>query len=116
MLNTFPNLLTYSFFAPTLIRVTLALLLFYTAYGFTKQAKPNWFHVAGHCILGLLLLIGVYTQVVAILGALGSLAAMVWWDSLPHGRKSRTEAILLFVMFATLLLTGAGALAFDLPL
>jgi len=116
MLNPFPQLLIFGFFAPTIIRITLAVVFFYTAYGFTKQEKPNWFHVAGHCIIGLLLLVGLYTQIAAGVGALGTLGALVWWDRLPHGRHSRTEAVLLFVMLVSLLLTGAGALAFDLPL
>ena len=116
MLNPFPTLLDYAFFAPTIIRLTLAAVFLYTAYGFTKEAKPNWFHTAGHCIIGLLLLIGLYTQVAAGVGALGALGALVWWDKLPHRRHSRTEAVLLLVMLVSLTLTGAGALAFDVPL
>lgn len=132
MLNIFPDLLTYSFFAPTLLRVVVAgvfLYVAYTVYRHRAQAAHTslplvgvqpWvtpFAIAVYAAIGAMLLVGYYTQLAAILGAVAA------WKEIFWGKRmgalfpfSRMEAVLLFAICVSLLLTGAGALAFDLRL
>jgi hypothetical protein len=132
MLNTFPALLTYGFFAPTILRVAAALVFLYmayTVYQHRAQAAQvplplvgvqSWapgFAVLAYGIIGLSLLLGYYTQIGAILGAIASLKKLFWGKRLQVlFPLSRASSLLLFAICLSLLVTGAGALAFDLPL
>ena len=132
MLNPFPDLLVFSFFAPTLLRIAAAFALFYIAYqqyhrrSETKQlrlpivGRNSWWYVASitfHTILGVLLLFGFYTQIAALLATAGNLKGL--WLNHRHPSVvilSDSAVVLLTVICLSLLLTGAGALAIDLPL
>ena len=114
MLNPFPDLLMYSFFAPTVLRVAVAVFLFYTAYAMFQQ-KANRAHRVGHIIFGLMLLLGLYTQIAALIGALGALAGIIFVHKIPHGMP-RSMLVVLLAVCISLLMTGAGAMAFDIPL
>lgn len=68
-------------------------------------------------IVGCMLAVGLFTQAAAILGALIVLKHGIgtyWYPSIMP--LSRGTYALLFVMCVSLLITGAGAIAFDLPL
>ena len=132
MLNTFPSLLTYSFFAPTILRIAAAAIFLYMAYTVYKHrtqasrlslplvgAQP-WvtsFTILTYSGIGVLLFVGYYTQIAAILGAIAAWKEIFWGKRLgilfPF---SRIEAVLLMAVCISLLFTGAGALAFDLRL
>jgi uncharacterized membrane protein YphA (DoxX/SURF4 family) len=132
MLNTFPQLLTFSFFAPTLLRVFVALVFFGIAYmqyarrdelaqtRYIVVGRGAWIpraSVLAHAVLGLMLLLGYYTQVAALLGALASLKGLIWAKRYPHFFPlCRVDYLFVLVILLSLLLTGAGALAFDLRL
>src|SRR5690349_12653183 len=91
MLNTFPQLLVLGFFAPTLLRLCVAVAFLYVAY---KQYKRRneiahlhfpivgkgewipWLAILFHGVLGLMLLLGYHTQIAALLGALGLLKGL----------------------------------------
>ena len=132
MFNTFPQLLTYGFFAPTLLRIAAAVVFAYLAY-YHYQHKDAvahtrfpvvgegawiaWLAMAVEAIVALGLLVGYHTQIAAILGALIALKAAFWSGKYPtFFVLSRGTAFLLLVICLSLLVTGAGALAFDLPL
>ncbi len=83
MLNTFPTLLTYGFFAPTLLRVTAAGVIAYLAYShynnrneiantnlpvLGRAAWVPWVSVVLQSIFALGLFLGYYTQISAIAG------------------------------------------------
>jgi len=132
MLNTFPNLLVLGFFAPTILRVAAAGLLLYAAYAAQKhkhEAAGLQFPVIGrapwaatfasiaYAVIGLLLLFGAYTQIAAILGALTALKSLVLGGRFPAlFPYSRSTYVLLLAICLSLLVSGAGALAYDLPL
>lgn len=112
METVFPGLLTYSFFAPILLRVALGLV-------FLFEAKKMWranqkpFAVAA-LVIGVLVGCGLVTQVAAILGVLyagGGFMRMK--NSSVFG--DATTALLSIAILLSLLITGPGGLAFDLP-
>lgn len=132
MLNTFPDLLTYSFFAPTLLRAAAACIFLYGATYIWKHRAhiaQTRFPIIGHASwlagvvavahvgLGAMLGAGYYTQVAALLGALAAIKALFLQHRYPHVMPlSRGTYFLLLAILLSLLLSGAGALAFDLRL
>ncbi len=134
MLNIFPDLLTYSLLGPFILRVSLGILFINLGYLELTREKERWLRVfetirfsparfwvrvfgvveiAG----GLLLVLGVLTQAAALLFTVISLAEMYIEYRAPVVlRRNIVFYGLIFVISASLLLTGAGAFAFDLPL
>ena len=132
MLNTFPHLLVLQFYAPALIRVAVACAFFYAAYATHKHrdaaahlrfpfiGTASWagnFTMLMYAAIGLMLLLGSYTQIAALLGGITSIKGLLLgkrFEALfPY---SRSTYILLLVMCLSLLISGAGARALDLPL
>jgi len=133
-LNVFPDLLVYSLMAPFLLRVFLGGILIYFAYlkfFSERDDKAAFFDSVGmkpgsvfsstvgaaELTGGIMLLIGFYTQLAAIAAALIMLAAVfIKWRHPQSLRNDIEFYILLFVVALSLLFTGAGFFAFDLPL
>ena len=132
MLNTFPHLLVLGFYAPMIIRVAVALAFFYVAYAqFGRREEieqmsfpvvgetslASWVSIIFHIIVGAMLLFGYYTQIAAILSILALIKSFILKKYYPHLIPlSRSSLLLLIAMCLSLLLSGAGALAQDLPL
>ena len=133
MLSTFPSLLLYSFFVPTLLRMVVGVfLLMIAAHNVGKRhiiagttlpvlGKPGewlvWVSVVLTGLVGYLLIAGAYTQ----LAALGAAVVAIKYLFLPKNLRplvpfSRSTYVLLFFIALSLLVLGAGADAFDLPL
>ena len=120
MLSLFPTLLAYERLSPLLIRLTLGIILIYWAYKGLRDAKQTSGKKALDIVeglVGILLIIGLWTQAAAALAALGFLVCLIG--------KIRDKAFLtggvnyvliLFILSLSLMLTGAGFWAFDLPL
>ncbi|OGG44992.1 hypothetical protein A2673_02775 [Candidatus Kaiserbacteria bacterium RIFCSPHIGHO2_01_FULL_50_13] len=64
-------------------------------------------------VIAIIFVLGAYTQLVALIGGI---VAVEWMLSRRTRPVARGAAFLSLVMCLSLLLTGAGALAFDLPL
>ena len=133
MLNPFPQLLVYGFFAPLLLRATVACVLFFVAWHVHQKAsilasitfplvgktRPWLMRLAASAtaLAGATLLAGYATQWSAILGILVALKLVWLKKELEPALKLPTSTYLLvLVICLSLLVTGAGALAFDLPL
>ncbi len=135
MLNTFPHLLVYSFAAPTIIRIVAGLAFVWFGYDkLTKgkeakrvffesiNLKPGiffvWFFGLLEIIAGGLLVLGYATQIASIITTLISLGAFLIKQFKPASglHESKLCYLLLFAISLSLLLTGAGAYAFDIPL
>lgn len=134
MLNPFPTLLTYSLLAPTIIRVGIGLVMLGLGYQhlFSKREKlvtnliPKWgawtaflvwYLGLTELIIGIFILTGFLTQAAAIGGILLSLNLINWKESLPSlVPYSKIFYLLLITGFLSLLFSGAGAFAFDIPL
>jgi uncharacterized membrane protein len=115
MLTIFPHLLDYGLLSPFLIRVSLGLLgLVGAKQRFSKDYK--WLSVF-YGVTSIFLIIGLYTQIAVILGFL----FIGLDDFLDKKVKPLTVERILFrtfmaVVIISLLFTGPGFLAFDLPL
>lgn len=133
MLNPFPSLLVYSFFVPTLLRTTVAVAFFYIAYYLGREEKKFvgvkipivgtmrswmvWVSVIVSALVALCLLIGFETQWAALVGIL--IMSKHLWATRSYAKYLPFTCItytLLLIICLSLLFSGAGAFAFDLPL
>lgn len=114
MLSIFPELLSYSWFAALLVRVALSGVFAYSAWSRIPDERPllKIFGVID-AIIAVSLLGGAYTQLIAIAAAL---CTAVWLLTPSIRPVPWSTAALALVMSLSLLLTGAGPFAFDLPL
>ena len=126
MFNTFPGLLTYGFFAPTLLRLAAALIIASVAYLQWKHVSSIehtslpvvgksswwvWLSIFAHAAIAALLFFGYYTQIAAILGLLISIKHFIFQHRYPNVFPlSRSTYFLVAVICLSLMLSGAGAL------
>ena len=133
MLNTFPELLMYSFFGPFILRVLLGLIFLDLGVLKLRSEKERWlesFETLGlrpadlfvpiYALLqisgGLLLIIGLWTQVAALVFAISTgIELYVEWKAREILKRDMVFYLLIFVISLSLLLTGAGAYAIDIP-
>ncbi len=119
MLSLFPSFLSYGELAPFLLRITLAAVLIHWSYGLVKERKTGLLTTLGllEGVVGILLIIGLFTQLAAIVTALILLIKLIF--------KIRTKSLftngvnyyfILFIIAVSLLFLGAGAFSFDFPL
>jgi uncharacterized membrane protein YphA (DoxX/SURF4 family) len=120
MLSAFPYLLSWGELAPLIIRATLGSIFIYWAYRAFRKGPATLqtkIVAVAECIAGILLVIGLWTQVAALFAAIDLVMRLV--------ERIRSKAFLtdgvnyylvLLVLALSLLVTGAGFMAFDLPL
>lgn len=76
-----------------------------------------WYVVVVEMVVGVLFVLGLYTQIAALLAMLFVLKLHVMRRQLSHPLLlSGTLRFLLFFCALSLFITGAGAFAFDLPI
>ncbi|MEI6304471.1 MAG: hypothetical protein WCP09_00420 [Candidatus Taylorbacteria bacterium] len=120
MLTVFPNLLSYNQLSPFLIRVTLGIIMVYWSYISIREQNKH----AGKLsvgivegISGILLIIGLWTQVAALVIfvdlAIRTVQKIMKKSFLTDGVN---YYFILLIMAASLVFMSAGLLAFDLPL
>ncbi len=132
MLSLFPQILFLSPLAPTLLRIAAGLIFLSIAWthwqkqdelgqiDFVLIGRGVWIPIFAsiiELIIGVGLVLGIYAQLAGLLGALGALKFFIWKRR--YGAiipLSRTASVLLLVICLSLVFTGAGAFAFDLPL
>ncbi len=132
MLNIFP----IQFLAPVaylILRVCIGTLLIRLGFSHMRNREElkeifefSFFPYKGFTIwalalieivIGVLFFIGLYTQIAALLTMVYSLKFIILHEKLKHPLiPERRFFILLFVISCSLFITGAGILAFDLPL
>ncbi len=113
MLSLFPELLFLAPFAGLLMRIALGVLFMSVAYGRMRKAGTLRVFAVCDTLLAVFLIFGFYTQAAALLALICLLSwlTIASWRPLP-----RSTIFLASVMAFTLLLTGPGPFAFDLPL
>lgn len=140
-LTLFPTLLSFGFgsyfIAPLFLRLCVAVAFGYQAVQHIKHKRAVAEELGGalrflslesavwltgvliltEAALGLLLFVGAYTQLAALLAGLG-LAKMAYLKKHFHAYAPlpRSTYLVLIVICFTLLFTGAGQYAIDLPL
>ena len=133
MLSLFPQILFLAPAGTALLRISAALTFIYWGYFYwTHLAEvseerlpivgmvPTWLVSIGALLCaatGALLLVGLWTQAAALVGALGALKSAIlgkrYSEVFPFPRSA---SLLLFAICLSLVVSGAGAFAFDLPL
>lgn len=134
MLNPFPELLNYALLAPFLLRLVVGVIFIDLGLLKFRAEKERWlasFETLGlrpadlllplyallQIVGGLMLLAGAWTQVAALMFVIFTGAELyVEWKARDILKRDMTFYILVFVISVSLLLTGAGAFAIDLPL
>lgn len=134
MLNPFPDLLVYSTFGPLILRVVLGLIFLDLGVLKLKREKPQWtasleaLHLkpakAIVTLIGIIeilgaimLIIGLYTQVAALAFAIiTALEFYIEYRDASLLKRNIVFYLLLLAISISLLLTGAGAYAKDIPL
>ncbi len=114
-LSIFPDLLTLSMVAPLLLRIAVAMFMLYLSR--QRLREKNLLIAIPAVLVGILVFIGLYTQVAAILGIVVISSDYI----LNKGSVYfSTERVMLYgvvkIVLLSLLFIGAGFLAFDLPL
>jgi uncharacterized membrane protein YphA (DoxX/SURF4 family) len=137
MLNIFPDLLFLQLLSPFLLRVAVGIMFFWIGYSYlfrdrvatiaqlsTKWPKYATFAVIFggifETIIGIFLVAGFLTQIAAIAGMLiatdALFAKFLYRDLDKVVKYSKMFYILVFIISLSLLFSGAGAFAVDLPL
>jgi putative oxidoreductase len=134
MLNTFPTLLAFGLIAPFLLRVSVGLVMIefgYSKITKQKQDKSSMFESLGmkpgiyyayafgliEIAIGLALVVGIFTQIASLLSAIiCTLAILVKRRNGENVKSSFGFLILCLVISLSLIFSGAGFLAFDIPL
>lgn len=133
MLSLFPGILYLAPLSTALLRIASGFTLLYISYEFVRTRRriaennvviagriPEWLTLIGSLAIfvsGVLLVIGLYTQAVAIVGMLVALKHMLFARRYPQIMPiSAVAGALLFVICLSLLFSGAGAFALDLPI
>ncbi|HEY4515987.1 MAG TPA: DoxX family membrane protein [Candidatus Paceibacterota bacterium] len=134
MLNVFPDLLTYSMLAPFILRLVAGLIFVNLGSLAFKNEKERWVNsflslgisrphiwvkILGtvEIVGGLLLFIGLYTQLVALVLALLTLTeGYIEYKDPNLLKRNFAFYTMLLAITLSLLFSSAGAFAFDLPL
>lgn len=113
MLSIFPKMLNYGIIAPTIIRLAILVAVLGTLYQKKKVFNSPQIHtvapIIAEAILGICVLLGAYTQIASILLAILFIIKACKKDAV-------TLHIILAIISISLLFSGAGFLAVDLPL
>jgi uncharacterized membrane protein YphA (DoxX/SURF4 family) len=113
-LSIFPQLFTYGLIAPFLLRLAVGGLRLFV--GIEKWKKDKTLSVL-NIVSSLCLIAGLYTQVAVIVGII--LISIDYFSEKKAGTLTKEKtviSILMKVVLLSLLFTGPGFLAFDLPL
>jgi putative oxidoreductase len=134
MLNPFPDLLVYSLLAPLILRIVAGFIFVDLGKLSFREEKERWKISLGvlgisnpilgvkilglvEIIGGLMLIVGFYTQIAALILATLTLAQVYIEYKNPEVLKRNIVFyLLLFAITISLLFSGAGAFAMDLPL
>ena len=120
-LSVFPQLLFLGLIAPLLLRVAVGVFMLFSGWERYKKTQNQSFvphFTSGLLVIsGVLVLLGLYTQIGVILGII----ALIFdkYVETRSGQLSRDKKILYIIVaiiLLSLLFTGPGFLAFDLPL
>ncbi len=119
MLNTFPDLLAFSLLAPFLIRVSLGIL--FIIFGYYELKKRSGILTSSVTYLkiigGLMLIVGLLTQISSlVLAIITFINIIIGFRNKSYSKDKIFLFIFIFIATISLLLSGAGIFAIDLPL
>jgi len=114
-LSVFPQLLYLGLLAPVMLRIVVGAYI--ATAGWQRYKKPHKWVSVIYGISGLFLIVGLFTQIAVIISIL-ILGFDYHVDNKvsPISKDKKIIYILVGVILLTLLFTGPGLFAFDLPL
>jgi len=134
MLNPFPELLMYSLLGPFILRVVVGLIFIDLGFLKFRSEKERWLasfetlrlrpadlllpiYALLQIVGGALLVIGLWTQVAALIFVIFTgIELYVEWKAGEILKRDMVFYLLIFIISLSLLLTGAGTYAIDIPL
>ena len=125
MLSLFPQLLDWGWYVPLIFRIFLGFYFFSVGYSFTRESQTKsgqdglaWLTLGVLIILLCLgFFLGVYVQIVGVIGFTLSLLAIYFKQkNVSFTPESVKYYLLIGLVSLSLLFLGAGPHAFDLPL
>jgi uncharacterized membrane protein YphA (DoxX/SURF4 family) len=136
MLNPFPILLSFGLLAPFLLRIVVGIFFLKTGVAHLKINKhttedivaaekkftlagPNilWFVATVEALCGIALIVGFLTQIASLVLAILLVIGLSQKKFFPDLFAKQTNfSLLLLAILISLMFSGAGFLAFDLPL
>jgi uncharacterized membrane protein YphA (DoxX/SURF4 family) len=134
MLNPFPELLYYSMLAPFILRVVAGFIFIDLGILAFKTERTRWIvsltairipnpklavKILGlvQLVCGFMFIIGYYTQIAGIILAILTFAeAFIEYKEPAMLKRNIVFYIMLFAITLSLVFSGAGSFAFDLPL
>ena len=114
-LTTFPRLLDFVLLAPFILRIGVGVLRLFAGYARFKK-EYRWLSIF-YFVSSILIIIGLYTQIAALVAIL--FVKFDYYQDRKAGLLSpekKALAVLMILILISLLFTGPGAFAFDLPL
>lgn len=134
MLNPFPELFTYSMLAPFFIRIVIGFIFINLGEALFKSERKTWVSLfetlripkpeistkifgAVEFIIGLMFFVGFYTQIAALLAIFITLIeSYLEYKESSMLKRDIAFYLLLLAISLSLLFSGAGAFAIDIPL
>lgn len=134
MLSVFPSLLNYSLLAPFILRIVLGLIFIDLGFLKFRGERERWvasfqslnlhpsdllvaIYGLAQTVFGALILIGLWTQVAALVFVITTFMELyIEWTAGEFLKRDMVFYVLIFAISVSLLITGPGAYAFDLPL
>ena len=129
MLNIFPNLLTYGILAPMILRLALGFYLIIKSYRHAKRTGLSFTNTTQTQkvskilnlllgVLGVFVVVGLFTQVAVLLVLIATIIKVIYKAKIARTLSYHDAMIFAFVMAISfsLMLSGAGFFAIDLPL
>ena len=114
MLSVFPDILFLAPLSAFLIRVALALVFLYAGWKHFSHSENSFRYLA---VVEFISAISIGAGAKMQIGALVGGCVIFFWLSRANLRPvAKSTALLALVMCISLLVTGSGAIAFDLPL
>ena len=114
MLSPLPELFFLSPLAATVIRISVAIVFALAAWKHFADSETREKAVSVlEGVIAIGLFVGFYAQYAAIAGGL---VACTWLYSVNLRPMPKSTVLLVLIMCITLVITGAGPFAFDLPL
>lgn len=114
-LSLFPQLLSYGLIAPTLLRLSVGIIGIIA--GRSRFNKPYKWASIFYLAVSVLLILGLYTQAAALAGLI--IVAFDYFADrkvAPMTGEKRILYSIVKIILITLLFSGPGFFAFDLPL
>ena len=114
-LSTFPFLLNFQLVAPLILRLAVGLFVLFSGWQRLKK-NHKWLSVV-YAISGILLLVGFYTQIASVIALLlNGFDFHIDQKEIPRTTEQKIIHALSSIILISLLLTGPGFWALDLPL